>query len=125
MRVNGLGAQTFRWALLAIGVVACLYYLNDAAYSAWIAGGPPSAHKLGWELRSQASLFRAIGALLLGVAVFRAIKQVPSIARSTWAIALLAISMLLVPPAQRALAIDKCLDRGGKWNPQALECEHL
>ncbi len=125
MRVNGLGAQTFRWAVLAIGVVACLYYLNDAAFSAWMAGGPPSNHKLGWVLRSQASLCRAIGALLLGVAVFRAIKQVPSISRGTWAIALVAISLLLVPPAQRALAIDRCLDSGGKWSAQALECEHL
>ena len=122
IRVKRLGAQTLRWALLAIGLVACLYFLNDAAFSGWMAGGPPGPHKGGWEFRAQSSLLRAVGALLLGIAAFRAVKQVPNVSRTTWAVGALALFTLLAPLAQRALAIDKCLDSGGKWSPQALEC---
>lgn len=82
IRVNRLGAQTLRWALLAIGLVACLYFLYDAAFSGWMAGGPPGPYKGGWEFRAQSSLLRAIGALLLGVAASRAIKQAPNISRT-------------------------------------------
>lgn len=118
------GFQAMRWILLASGIAACLYFLNDAAFSAWMAGGPPSSHKLGWELRSQANLFQSVGALLLGITTFKVVGDAPRIARISYVIGALAILALLVPHAQKALHVDKCLDSGGKWSDQTLECVH-
>ena len=36
-----------RWIVLAILVVTMLFFLNDAFFSGWVAGGPPGPHKLG------------------------------------------------------------------------------
>jgi hypothetical protein len=42
MRVNHVGVQILRWALVISLVIVGLWFLNVAAYHAWAGGGPPT-----------------------------------------------------------------------------------
>jgi hypothetical protein len=116
--------QVARWLTLLGFVVAGLYFLNDALSSAWLTGGPPSDHKLGWERRSQASLALCFASLVAGCALFRAITRYPAVGRSSWVLGVLAVALAVTPFAVRQVLIDKCLDSGGRWSKLAIECEH-
>lgn len=99
-----------------------LFMLNDALFSAWVAGGPPSEHKLGWERRSLASLLFALALFTTAAAAFRAIPRMPQIGKLSWALLLAAAFLAVVPFVAREVLIDSCLDSGGAWNPRYLKC---
>jgi hypothetical protein len=113
-----------RWPMLLLCVAAGLYFLNDAFFSAWIAGGPPGEHKLGWERRSQASLALSASCFLAGIGVFRIAGKYPDISRKVWLLLSLAACLALAPILVREVLVDKCLDGGGRWNSGAIECEY-
>jgi hypothetical protein len=111
-----------RWLLLIGLSLSGLYFLNDAFFSGWVAGGPPGPHKLGWERRSLASLLLSIASFLAATGTFRALGRVPHIGKVSWAL-ILAAALALTPFAAREVLIDSCLDSGGRWSSAFLECE--
>jgi hypothetical protein len=119
--VNAL--RISRWLLLLAFVAAGLYFLNDAFFSAWVAGGPPGEHKLGWERRSQASLALCIACLLAGVTTFWGARRFPVVGRLTWLLLGIAAVIAVSPFLAQQVLIDKCLDSGGRWSKATIECE--
>lgn len=113
-----------RWVLLLGLLGLALYFLNDFAFSAWLAGGPPGDHKLGWERRSQASLALSVASMLAAVAAFWAMAQLPKVSRALLVVMGLSAILAVAPFVAREVLIDKCLDSGGRWNNSAIECEH-
>lgn len=112
-----------RWLLLIGLSLSGLYFLTDALFSGWVAGGPPEPHKLGWERRSLASLLLSIASFLAATGTFRALSRVPHIGTVSWALLILAAALSLTPFAAREVLIDSCLDSGGRWSSAFLECE--
>jgi hypothetical protein len=117
-----IGTQLARWSALLLLTLAGLWLLSDALFSAWVAGGPPNEHKLGWERRSLAALCMSAASFLAGFAAFRAIPRVPRIGKAAWTLILLAGAIATAPWVARELLIDACLDAGGSWNRDFLEC---
>jgi len=113
-----------RWFALPIFIAAALFFLNDAFFSAWVSGGPPSDHKVGWERRSEASLLFSFASVVGGAAVFRAMGRFPLVGRVSWALAVVALLLACAPFVAREVLIDKCLDSGGRWSSAFIECEH-
>ena len=115
--------QVLRWVLLLLAFAVGAFFLNDALFSAWLAGGPPGEHKLGWERRSQGSLSLSLASLFAGAFVFRALVRLPKPGRLAWGFAALAVILAMAPFVAREVLIDKCLDGGGRWNRMFIECE--
>ena len=115
--------RILRWASLLLAIVAGLFFLNDAFFSAWVAGGPPSEHKLGWERRSQGSLALSLACFFTGAFLFRALIRLPKPGRLAWLFAVIAAFLALAPFVAREVLIDNCLDSGGRWNRMSFECE--
>jgi hypothetical protein len=99
-------------------VVVGLFFLGDAFFSGWVAGGPPTEYKLGWERRALASLFLAGASFFAAGAAFR----LPRIGKASWFLLLLAMGLALFPLLAREILIDSCLDSGGSWSYEFLEC---
>ena len=112
-----------RWIVLAILVVTMLFFLNDAFFSGWVAGGPPGPHKLGWERRALSSLLLSGAALFGAIGTFRALGRLPRIGVVSWVLLALAASLTLTPFIIREVLVDQCLDSGGSWSHTFLECE--
>jgi hypothetical protein len=115
--------RVLRWVSLLLAIVAGMFFLNDAFFSAWVAGGPPAEHKLGWEHRSQGSLFLALACFFAGAFLFRALGRLPKPGLIAWLLAVVALLLALAPFMAREVLIDKCLDSGGRWNRMFIECE--
>ena len=111
-----------RWSALLILVLTGLWLLNDAFFSAWMAGSPLNEHKLGWERRSLAALSMAGTSFVASAAAFRAIPLAPRIGKVAWLLVLIAAALAVFPFAARELLIDSCLDSGGRWSTDFLEC---
>ena len=112
-----------RWIVLASLVVAMLFFLNDAFFSGWVAGGPPGPHKLGWERRALSSLLLSGAALFGAIGTFRALGRLPRIGVVSWVLLTLAAGLTLTPFMIREVLVDSCLDSGGRWSHAFLECE--
>jgi len=112
------------WLLLLLFGCAALILLNGALFSAWMSGGPPNPYAEGWALRSQGQLVWALASAFAGAAAFLGVKRHPDIRR--WHIGLLLASLVLaaLPIVAKEVLIDKCLDGGGRWNYEGLQCEH-
>ena len=76
-----LARNLARWVALLVCVALALLYLNSAAYSAWLSGGPPTAIPQAWAHRALAHLCYSVAALLVGLALFRGIRSMPRIDR--------------------------------------------
>jgi hypothetical protein len=116
--------QTIRWCVLLAFVCLALLYLNSAAYSAWVSGGPPNPYPIGWSRRALGHLFFSAAALFLGVGLFRGILTFPKVGRG--AVVLLAIGLFLIaaPYIGRFVLTDRCLDQGGSWSNQTIQCSN-
>lgn len=112
-----------RWIVLAALVVAMLFFLNDAFFSGWVAGGQPGPHKLGWERRALSSLLLSGAALFGAIGTFIALGRLPRIGVVSWVLLALAASLTLTPFIIREVLMDSCLDSGGSWSHALLACE--
>lgn len=114
----------FRWSLLLAGVALFLVYLNSAIYRAWLAGGPPTPNPEGWLFSAGNFLSWALAFLTAGIGMFLLVGSLPS--KNRVAIVLLILSGFLgiLPSVRQFLAVDACLDRGGKWSAAELRCAH-
>jgi hypothetical protein len=111
------------WLVLGTALLGSLYLLNGAAFSAWMVGGPPNPFPQGWSMRSQTQLSWAVAAAAGGFAGFRAIRDFPALRRSTLALVVVSTVFAILPSANRYLQVDRCLDSGGRWNYEGLQCE--
>lgn len=121
---HSITLRVLRWAVLLLAIAVGLFFLNDAFFGAWMAGGPLGEHKLGWERRSQGSLALSVASFFAGAFLFRALIRLPKPGRLTWLFAVVAIFFGLAPFVAREVLIDMCLDSGAHWNRMAIECEH-
>ena len=107
-----------RWlAVLAALSIAYLYF-NYAVFLTWLA---PTLvdyeHVDAWTYEAYLSFGRSLAlvftALLLGINIRPGWPHL----RSKWNLFLVGavLASLLVPPGWRFLAIDSCLDAGGRW----------
>lgn len=108
--------------LLLLGSTA-LFFLNGAMFSAWMSGGPPNPYPEGWALRSQAQLVWALASAAAGVVAFFMVLRHPSIRRWQVLVLVAAVVLAVLPFVTREVLIDQCLDDGGRWNHQGLQCE--
>lgn len=112
-----------RWVALVGLCLVGLFFLNDAFFSGWVAGGPPGPHKLGWERRSLASLVLSLASLVAAAGAFRSLGSFPRGGKLGWCLIVVAAGMALAPFVAREILVDSCLDGGGRWSHAALECE--
>ena len=111
-----------RWLILVAFVILSLLYLNSAFYSAWVSGGPPNPYPIGWSRRALGHLCFALAALIIGIGLFKGIKTLPKFGKGAIVFVVIGALLALTPYLGRYLLIDACLDRGEKWNHEAIQC---
>jgi hypothetical protein len=111
-----------RWAVLLVALLVAAIYLNSAAFSAWVASGPPTPFPEVWAQRSLAHACTAASILLAGISSFLAIKAFPRIGWIPILFGFLAIALAAVPVGREFMLIDSCLDSGGRWDEQEFRC---
>lgn len=111
------------WLLLLVALGFALLFLNGAAFSAWMSGGSPNPFPQGWAMRSQAQLAYAGAVAFAGFAVFRVIREIPALSRITIALAVVSAVLGVWPSVHQFVQVDRCLDSGGRWNYEGMQCE--
>lgn len=107
-----------------MALICTLVLLNGAAFSGWMSSGPPNPYQQGWAFRSQMQLIWAVSVALSGLASFRLVREVPTLTRPTIALIIFAAAVGIFPSVQEFIQIDRCLDSGGRWNNDGLQCDH-
>lgn len=74
-------------------------------------------------MRSQAQFVWAVAVAVGGFAMFRAVRELPTLSRLTVGLAVATALVGLWPSAEQFVRIDACLDSGGRWNYDGLQCE--
>jgi hypothetical protein len=113
---------SLRWTALIVAVIVAATYLNSAAYSFWVAGGPPSLYPESWVQRGLVHLCWSGAALFVGIATFRTVRTFPRFGAITIALAVTGLLLLGVGGIREFLLTDRCLDRGGIWNSTEFRC---
>ena len=108
--------------MLAGFILLGLLYLNGALFSAWVSGGPPNSHLLGWERRAIGQLSFSLASFVLAVGSYKLVASLPAWRRLPVVLVLLGIALLIAPYVGRFVLQDKCLDGGGQWSNLTLEC---
>jgi hypothetical protein len=112
-----------RWIVLVSAIVVAAFYLNSAAFSAWVSGGPPNDYPEAWAQRALIQLCFSIAVLLGGMVAFRLISSFPKVGRTTFVLGTLALIVVGLPYGREFLDTDRCVDRGGRWNGLSYRCE--
>lgn len=112
-----------RWLTLAGCVVMGLIYLNGAAFSFWLAGGPPNDFPEAWVQRGIWRLCLAVSMFLIGFAFFLAVPKLPKVSKAAAVLLGMAAVILIIPTAREFLVSDTCLDNGGSWNKAEFKCK--
>jgi len=116
--------QVARWVALLLFAFLFLAYLNSAVFSAWVAGGPPNPYPHGWSRRALGHLSFAFAALVIGLAFFIGIRQVPKKKKTPLALLVVGLCLVAAPYVGRFILEDKCLDSGGSWSKDAIQCSN-
>lgn len=112
-----------RWALLILGIGLALAYLNSAAFSAWVSGGPQTPYPEAWLRRAFAHACHGLAALLVGLSLF-GLLRVACRRRVSWFFLFAAgLAAVLAPQVRGFLLVDRCLDSGGRWDSATLRCQ--
>lgn len=114
--------QIVRWLVLGAFILLALLYLNSSIYSAWVSVGPPNPYPLGWLRRALGYLGFSLAALCFGIGMFKGIGTFPKATRGSAAFIMLGAILAMSPYAGRFVLEDKCLDRGGSWNRETIQC---
>ena len=116
--------KVLRILLPIIFLVVAATYLNSAAYSAWVSGGPPNEHPDAWAYRSFKHFFYGIGFVIFAATIFISLKPSIKGRKLRWGVGLfLMLFMFATPHFKKHLEIDSCLDQGEKWNEAYHRCE--
>jgi hypothetical protein len=114
--------KTIRWLVLIAFIIVALLFLKSSIYSAWVSGGPPNPYPLGWSRRAIGHLCFALAALFFGLGLFKGIHTFPRSTRGSAVFIVLGALLVISPYIGRFVSIDKCLDRGGSWNHETIQC---
>jgi hypothetical protein len=114
--------RLIKWLVLIAFIIVALLNLNSSIYSAWVSGGPPNPYALGWFRRAIGHLCFALAALSFGLGLFKGIQTFPRATNRTAAFIVLGALLALSPYIGRFVLFDNCLDRGGSWNRETLQC---
>ena len=114
--------RLLQWLVLVVFIIVALLYLQSSIYSAWVSGGPPILYPPGWSRRSIGDLCFAMAALSFGLGVFKGIQTFPRATNRAAVFIVLGALLALGPYIGRFATIDSCLDRGGSWNREILQC---
>ncbi len=63
-----------------------------------------------------------MAALFFGVGLFKGLRTLPKLSKGAIAFTVLGILLAASPYIGRFMLIDGCLDRGEKWNHEAIQC---
>lgn len=115
-----------RWSVSAAAAAGALVTLNHGLYSTWQATAPPgNEYAAVWAHEARLSIGYAVA--FSAVAIIAAVILRPGWphlkSKRTLVILIAGILGLLYPRAQHFLAVDACLDRGGRWDYRHEVCE--
>ena len=96
------------WILLTAGIVWGLVQLNGAAFSAWVAGGPPSSNPEGWLFVAGNRLVWAAASFLAGVGLFVLLRRNRAASRYAVVALVAAVLLTLFPYFREFIASDAC-----------------
>jgi len=116
--------QIIRWCVLLAFVCLALLYLNSAVYSAWVSGGPPNPYPIGWSRRALGHFSFSAAALFIGIGLFRGILTFPKVGRGALMLLAMGLSLIAAPYIGRFVLSDRCLDQGGSWSNQTIQCSN-
>ena len=116
--------QIVRWCVPIAFVCLSLLYLISDLYSAWVSSGPPNPYPLGWSRRAAGHLCFSGAALLLGLGLFLLIRTLPKFGRGALVCLVLGLLLLFAPYVGRFVLADHCLDQGGSWSNQTIQCSN-
>ena len=114
--------RLIKWLVLIVFIIVALLYLNSSIYSAWVSGGLPNPYPPGWSRRAIGHICFALAALSFGLGVFKGIQTFPRATKGSASFIVLGALLTLSPYIGRFVLIDSCLDRGGSWNRETLQC---
>ena len=114
--------RLIKWLVLGAFIVVALLYLNSSIYSAWVSGGLPNPYPPGWSRRAIGHLCFAMASISFGLGLFKGIQTFPRATNGTAVFIVLGALLVLSPYIGRFVLIDSCLDRGGSWNRETLQC---
>ncbi len=77
---------------------------------------------IGWSRRALGHLCFALAALFVGVGLFVGIRTFPKLGKGAIALTVIGILLSVSPYIGRFILNDGCLDRGEKWNHEAIQC---
>jgi len=66
----------------------------------------------------------SLAATLAAVFSFLALRRYPDIGTRMWLTLAVCVILATAPLVVREVIIDKCLDGGGRWSAESLQCEH-
>lgn len=121
--VTGVLRSVIRWVILASCIVMGLLYLNGAAFSFWVAGGPPNDFPESLVQRGIWRICLAFALFFIGSAVFVAVPKLPKLSKVAVLFLGAAAVLLIVPTVREFLAADGCLDSGGSWSKAEFKCQ--
>ncbi len=111
-----------RWSILAAGVGLALMYLNSAAGSAWVAGGPPTPYPEAWLHRAFAHLCFSAVTMLVALALFRWLKLGMRPDRVVLLLVVLSALALSAPHVRKLLLENSCVNSGGVFDSLIVRC---
>jgi len=114
--------QLIRWLVLAAFIILALFFIKSAVYSAWVSGRPPNPYSIGWFRQAMSQFCIAMAALSFGVGLFKGIRTFPAATKGSAAFIVLGAILAMSPYVGRFLLVDNCLDRGGSWNRETIQC---
>jgi hypothetical protein len=114
--------QFIRWLVLIIFIIVALLYLYSSLYSVWVSVGASNPYTPGWSRRAIGDLCFAMAALFFGMGLFKGIRTFPAATKGSAAFILLGAIFAISPYIGGFVLIDKCLDRGGSWNHETIQC---
>jgi hypothetical protein len=114
--------RLLKWLVLVAFIAVALFYLNGAIYSARLSEGLQSPYPSGWLRQAAGQLCYAFASLSFGLGLFKGIQTFPRATSGSAALIVLAALLVLGPYAGRFILFDKCLDQGGSWNRETIQC---
>ena len=114
--------RLIKWVVLLAFIIVAVLYLNSSIHCAWVSVGPPTPYSLGWARRAIAHLCSGLAALSFGIGLFKGIQTFPEATRGSAAFIVLGALLVLGSYTGQFLLTHNCLDRGGLWNRETLQC---
>jgi hypothetical protein len=115
-----------RWILSLGAIVMAYLYFNYAIFSAWQTAAPAGWERPdSWVYEAYSSFGRSLAFVLCAAIVALNVRPGWPRIRSRWNLFLIGVALaaVLLPPALRFLAIDDCLDAGGRWDYEFENCQ--